>query len=156
MLRSLVGSEMCIRDSIPDALPDYPGIDDSVDHAPQRRQILTSDEKVLALRNALRYFEQKHHAVLAPEFLEELSTFGRIIMRRFRPTQYEMRAYPLDAYPAKSKQAASIMLMIQNNLDPAVAQFPHELITYGGNGSVFQNWAQYRLTMQYLLSLIHI
>tara|TARA_B100001564_G_C20656141_1_gene679289 strand:+ start:277 stop:2313 length:2037 start_codon:yes stop_codon:yes gene_type:complete len=139
-----------IAEGIPDALPDYPGIDDSVDHAPQRRQILTSDEKVLALRNALRYFEQKHHAVLAPEFLEELSTFGRIIMRRFRPTQYEMRAHPLDAYPAKSKQAASIMLMIQNNLDPAVAQFPHELITYGGNGSVFQNWAQYRLTMQYL------
>ena len=139
-----------IAEGIPDALPDYPGIDDSVDHAPQRRQILTSGEKVLALRNALRYFEQKHHAVLAPEFLEELSTFGRIIMRRFRPTQYEMRAHPLDAYPAKSKQAASIMLMIQNNLDPAVAQFPHELITYGGNGSVFQNWAQYRLTMQYL------
>ena len=139
-----------IAEGIPDALPDHPGIDDSVDHAPQRRQILTSDEKVLALRNALRYFEQKHHAVLAPEFLEELSTFGRIIMRRFRPTQYEMRAHPLDAYPAKSKQAASIMLMIQNNLDPAVAQFPHELITYGGNGSVFQNWAQYRLTMQYL------
>ncbi len=139
-----------IAEGIPDALPDYPGIDDSVDHAPQRRQILTNDEKVLALRNALRYFEQKHHAVLAPEFLEELSTFGRIIMRRFRPTQYEMRAHPLDAYPAKSKQAASIMLMIQNNLDPAVAQFPHELITYGGNGSVFQNWAQYRLTMQYL------
>ena len=139
-----------IAEGIPDALPDHPGIDDSVDHAPQRRQILTSDEKVLALRNALRYFEQKHHAVLAPEFLEELSTFGRIIMRRFRPTQYQMRAHPLDAYPAKSKQAASIMLMIQNNLDPAVAQFPHELITYGGNGSVFQNWAQYRLTMQYL------
>ncbi|MAE79535.1 MAG: urocanate hydratase [Euryarchaeota archaeon] len=139
-----------IAEGIPDALPDHPGIDDSVDHAPQRRQILTSDEKVLALRNALRYFEQKHHAVLAPEFLEELSTFGRIIMRRFRPTQYEMRAHPLDAYPAKSKQAASIMLMIQNNLDPEVAQFPHELITYGGNGSVFQNWAQYRLTMQYL------
>lgn len=139
-----------IAEGIPDALPDHPGIDESVDHAPQRRQILTSDEKVLALRNALRYFEQKHHAVLAPEFLEELSTFGRIIMRRFRPTQYQMRAHPLDAYPAKSKQAASIMLMIQNNLDPAVAQFPHELITYGGNGSVFQNWAQYRLTMQYL------
>ena len=139
-----------IAEGIPDTLPDHPGIDDSVDHAPQRRQILTSDEKVLALRNALRYFEPKHHAVLAPEFLEELSAFGRIIMRRFRPTQYEMRAHPLDAYPAKSKQAASIMLMIQNNLDPAVAQFPHELITYGGNGSVFQNWAQYRLTMQYL------
>ena len=139
-----------IAEGIPEDLPDHPGYDDSVDHAPPRRQILNSDEKKLALRNALRYFDKKHHPILAPEFLDELSTFGRIIMRRFRPTQYAMCAHPIDAYPAKSLQAASIMLMIQNNLDPAVAQFPHELITYGGNGSVFQNWAQYRITMQYL------
>ena len=111
---------------------------------------MNSNEKKLALKNALRYFEQKHHEILAPEFLEELNTFGRIIMKRFRPTDYEMKAHPITDYPHKSLQAASIMLMIQNNLDPSVAQFPHELITYGGNGSVFQNWAQYRLTMKYL------
>ncbi len=104
----------------------------------------------MALRNALRYFDAKHHAELIPEFLDELNSFGRIIMRRFRPIEYEMKAHPLSAYPAKTPQAAAIMLMIQNNLDPAVAQFPHELITYGGNGSVFQNWAQYRLAMKYL------
>ena len=105
-----------IAEGIPEDLPDHPGYDDSVDHAPPRRQILTADEKKLALRNALRYFDKKHHQILAPEFLDELSTFGRIIMRRFRPTQYAMRAYPIGAYPAKSLQAASIMLMIQNNL----------------------------------------
>ena len=104
----------------------------------------------MAIKNALRYFNPKLHEVLAPEFLQELNTFGRIIMNRYRPTSYQMKAYPIDAYPANSKHAASIMLMIQNNLDPAVAQFPHELITYGGNGSVFQNWAQYLLTMKYL------
>ena len=139
-----------IGEGIPDTLPAHPGIDSNVDRAPKRRQVLTQKEKKLALENALRYFDEKHHAILGPEFAEELNTFGRIIMWRFRPTEYDMKAHPIDAYPAKSIHAASIMLMIQNNLDPAVAQFPHELITYGGNGSVFQNWAQYRLTMQYL------
>ena len=135
---------------IPDELPVHPGLDDSVDHAPARRQVLSSKEKKLALKNALRYFKPELHEVLAAEFLDELNTFGRITMNRYRPTSYEMKAHPIEAYPANSQQAASIMLMIQNNLDPAVAQFPHELITYGGNGSVFQNWAQYLLTMQYL------
>ena len=139
-----------LAEGIPSVIPQHPGTDSSVDHAPKRRQILTTDEKKLALRNALRYFPTNQHSILAPEFAEELNSFGRIIMWRYRPTEYEMRAHPIDAYPAKSKHAASVMLMIQNNLDPAVAQFPHELITYGGNGSVFQNWAQYRLTMHYL------
>ena len=139
-----------IAEGIPQELPVHPGLDINVDHAPHRRQILTRKEKKLALRNALRYFDDAHHEILAPEFAEELNTFGRIVMWRFRPTEYEMKAHPIDAYPARSMHAASIMLMIQNNLDPAVAQFPHELITYGGNGSVFQNWAQYRLCMQYL------
>jgi urocanate hydratase len=139
-----------ILEGMPATLPPHPGMDTSVDHAPNRRQILSRDEKILALRNALRYHLPEHHEVLIPEFLEELNTYGRIIMRRFRPTTFPIRAYPLDAYPARSKQAAAIMLMIHNNLDPQVAQFPHELITYGGNGSVFQNWAQYRLVMRYL------
>ena len=139
-----------ITAGIPEDLPVHPGLDDSVDHAPSRRQILSDEQKKLAIKNALRYFNPKFHEVLAPEFLQELNTFGRIIMNRYRPTSYQMKAYPIDAYPANSKHAASIMLMIQNNLDPAVAQFPHELITYGGNGSVFQNWAQYLLTMKYL------
>jgi len=139
-----------ISQGIPDQLPKHPGLDDSVDHAPNRRQVLSPKEKKLALKNALRYFSPEHHEILAPEFLEELNSFGRIIMNRFRPTEYEMKAHPISKYPAKSVHAASIMLMIQNNLDPIVAQFPHELITYGGNGSVFQNWAQYRLTMKYL------
>ena len=139
-----------ITAGIPEDLPVHPGLDDSVDHAPSRRQILSNEQKKLAIKNALRYFNPKFHEVLAPEFLQELNTFGRIIMNRYRPTSYQMKAYPIDAYPANSKHAASIMLMIQNNLDPAVAQFPHELITYGGNGSVFQNWAQYLLTMKYL------
>ena len=139
-----------IAEGIPQELPVHPGLDINVDHAPHRRQILTRKEKKLALRNALRYFDDAHHEILAPEFAEELNTFGRIVMWRFRPTEYVMKAHPIDAYPARSMHAASIMLMIQNNLDPAVAQFPHELITYGGNGSVFQNWAQYRLCMQYL------
>jgi len=139
-----------IAEGIPSELPPHKSINSDVDHAPIRRQILTPDEKVLAMENALRYFEPKHHEALIPEFLDELNTYGRIIMRRFKPDQYPMMAHPLNHYPAKTQQAAAIMLMIQNNLDPAVAQFPDELITYGGNGSVFQNWAQYRLVMQYL------
>lgn len=150
MVSSAEGLRLHLGEGIPSELPDHPGIDPSVDHAPKRRQILSPREKKLALRNALRYFDKKHHPVLAKEFAEELNTFGRIIMWRFRPTEYEMRAHSLEEYPAKIPEAAAIMLMIQNNLDSAVAQFPHELITYGGNGSVFQNWAQYRLTMQFL------
>lgn len=139
-----------ILEGMPEVLPPPQPLDETVDHAPSRRQILTPSEKKLSLMNALRYIPEQFHETLLPEFLEELNTFGRVLMRRFRPTSLPMRAYPLEAYPAKSKQAAAIMLMIQNNLDPAVAQFPHELITYGGNGSVFQNWVQYRLTMKYL------
>ncbi|MFT3886458.1 MAG: urocanate hydratase [Flavobacteriales bacterium] len=138
-----------IREGIPDVLPPARPPDPSVSHAPKRKDILTPDEKKLALRNALRYFPQEHHATLAPEFAQELKDHGRIYMYRFRPEQ-AMHARPIDHYPAKSRQAAAIMLMIQNNLDPAVAQHPHELITYGGNGAVFQNWAQYRLCMRYL------
>ena len=134
---------------IPDTLPAPKPYDTTINHAPKRKDILTVEQKELALRNALRYFDPKHHAVLAPEFAEELREYGRIYMYRFRP-DYEMYARPIDHYPARSRQAAAIMLMIQNNLDKAVAQHPHELITYGGNGAVFQNWAQYRLTMQYL------
>lgn len=138
-----------ILQGIPDELPAAKPYDSSVNHAPKRKDILTEDEKRLAVRNALRYFHPKHHAVLAKEFYQELITYGRIYMYRFRP-EYAMHARPMDAYPHQSKQAAAIMLMIQNNLDPAVAQHPHELITYGGNGAVFQNWAQYLLTMKYL------
>ena len=138
-----------IRAGIPDTLPQPKPYDTTINHAPKRKDILTPEQKELALRNALRYFEPKHHATLAPEFAEELERYGRIYMYRFRP-EYEMYARPIDHYPANSKQAAAIMLMIQNNLDKAVAQHPHELITYGGNGAVFQNWAQYRLVMQYL------
>ena len=138
---------------IPDNLPNHPGHDDSVDHAPNRRQVLDENGKRLAIKNALRYFNPKFHAILGKEFLQELNSFGRITMQRYRPTEYEIKAHPISAYPAKSQQAASIMLMIMNNLDKRVAQFPHELITYGGNGSVFQNWAQYRLTMQYLCQM---
>lgn len=138
-----------ILQGIPDELPPPAKYDSNANHAPKRKDILTVEEKKLALRNALRYFETKHHEVLAPEFYDELQRFGRIYMYRFRP-DYEMFARPIHEYPHKSLQAASIMLMIQNNLDPAVAQHPHELITYGGNGAVFQNWAQYLLTMKYL------
>ena len=138
-----------ILQGIPYELPPAAILDPSVNHAPRRKDILSHEEKKLALRNALRYFHPRHHAVLAPEFLQELRDYGRIYMHRFRPA-YPMYARSISAYPAKSKQAAAIMLMIQNNLDPAVAQHPHELITYGGNGAVFQNWAQYRLTMKYL------
>jgi urocanate hydratase len=137
---------------IPDELPCVKEYDVTVNHAPKRKDILTKEEKRLALRNALRYFPAKHHAVLAPEFAEELEKYGRIYMYRFRPS-YEIYARPIEEYPAKSRQAAAIMLMIQNNLDHAVAQHPHELITYGGNGAVFQNWAQYRLVMQYLANM---
>ncbi|MGB0861553.1 MAG: urocanate hydratase [Saprospiraceae bacterium] len=138
-----------IRQGIPNELPTLKPYDTTVSHAPNRANILTKEEKKLALQNALRYFDKKHHATLAPEFAKELEDYGRIYMYRFRP-DYEMKARPIDHYPAKTKQAASVMLMIQNNLDYAIAQHPHELITYGGNGSVFQNWAQYLLTMQYL------
>lgn len=138
-----------IMEGIPSEIPDIKPYDPDVSHAPKRKDILTKEEKKLALRNALRYFDPSQHALLAPEFARELQQYGRIYMYRYRP-DYEMYARPIDEYPAKSRQAAAIMLMIQNNLDPAVAQHPHELITYGGNGAVFQNWAQYRLTMQYL------
>ena len=137
---------------IPEILPEPRPYDNNVNHAPRRKDILTKEEKRLALKNALRYFEPHHHAVLASEFARELEQYGRIYMYRFRP-KYEMYARPIDAYPAKCRQAAAIMAMIQNNLDPRVAQHPHELITYGGNGAVFQNWAQYLLTMQYLANM---
>ncbi len=138
-----------VSEGIPVELPSPKAFDESVNHAPKRKDILSDEEKKLALKNALRYFDPMHHKSLAREFLDELETYGRIYMYRFRP-DYEMYARPIEEYPAKSRQAAAIMLMIQNNLDPAVAQHPHELITYGGNGAVFQNWAQYRLTMKYL------
>lgn len=138
-----------IRQGIPSVLPSPRQRDEAVSHAPRRKQILSPDEERLALKNALRYFPAHQHAELAPEFLDELHTYGRIYMYRLRPA-YDMYARPIDAYPARSRQAAAIMMMIQNNLDPAVAQHPHELITYGGNGAVFQNWAQYLLTMRYL------
>lgn len=138
-----------IRAGIPDTLPELQPYDQAVNHAPRRKDILTDEEKQLALRNALRYFPRKLHAKLAPEFAQELKDYGRIYMYRYRPS-YEMMARPIDHYPHRSLQAAAIMLMIQNNLDPRVAQHPHELIIYGGNGAIFQNWAQYRLTMRYL------
>ncbi len=141
--------QQAIRQGIPVELPAPKIYDTTINHAPPRRNILTKDEKKLAVRNALRYFPKKWHQVLAPEFADELNKYGRIYMYRFRP-DYEMFARSIDQYPAHSKQAAAIMLMIQNNLDPKVAQHPHELITYGGNGAVFQNWAQYLLTMKYL------
>ena len=138
-----------ILEGIPSELPDLPIYDNSVSHAPRRKEILSKDEKKLAIRNALRYFKPEFHEVLAKEFAEELQKYGRIYMHRFRP-KGRIQARPISDYPAKCAQAAAIMLMIQNNLDPAVAQHPHELITYGGNGAVFQNWAQYRLVMHYL------
>ena len=137
---------------IPEELPAPKPYDPAVNHAPRRKDILTQEEKVLALRNALRYFPERHHAVLAREFAEELRRYGRIYMYRFRPS-YEMYARPVGEYPARCPQAAAIMAMIQNNLDPRVAQHPHELIIYGGNGAIFQNWAQYRLVMQYLATM---
>ena len=141
--------QQSIREGIPAELPAPKAYEPEINHAPKRKDILTKEEKKLAIRNALRYFDPKHHAVLAPEFAEELEKYGRIYMYRFRP-DYKMYAHNINDYPHKSLQAAGIMLMINNNLDYAVAQHPHELITYGGNGAVFQNWAQYRLAMKYL------
>lgn len=135
-----------------DRLPEPKPYDKTINHAPKRKDILTAEEKVLALKNALRYFPAKFHAELAPEFAQELKDYGRIYMYRFRPS-YDMYARPIDEYPCRSRQAATIMAMIQNNLDPRVAQHPHELIIYGGNGAIFQNWAQYRLTMKYLAEM---
>jgi urocanate hydratase len=141
-----------ILQGIPEALPTPPPYDPSMNHAPQRKPILNNDERALALRNALRYFPAQHHPILAQEFSRELNEYGRIYMYRFRPT-YEIYARPIQDYPYKSLQAAAIMVMLNNNLDPRVAQHPHELITYGGNGAVFQNWAQYLLTMKYLATM---
>lgn len=138
-----------IRMGIPDFLPEPMPYDNNINHAPKRKEILTQEERHLALRNALRYFPKHLHAQLAPEFIDELNRYGRIYMYRYRPS-YDMYARPIDEYPHRSEQAAAIMLMIQNNLNPEVAQHPHELIVYGGNGAIFQNWAQYRLTMKYL------
>lgn len=141
-----------ILTGLPDSLPQPKPLDDKLSHAPYRKQILSAEEKKLALKNALRYFDPKHHQELVPEFKKELETYGRIYMYRLRPN-YPISARSIDQFPHKSKQAAAIMLMLSNNLDPAVAQHPEELITYGGNGAVFQNWAQYRLTMQYLATM---
>ncbi len=146
---SPLGVRGLIQLGIPNILPLIKPYDSSINHAPKRKEILSEDEKKLALRNALRYFEHQHHAELIQEFSEELKIYGRIYMYRFRP-DYDMYARPISEYPGQCEQAKAIMLMIQNNLDPAVAQHPHELITYGGNGGVFSNWAQYLLTMQYL------
>ncbi|AEH01490.1 urocanate hydratase [Lacinutrix sp. 5H-3-7-4] len=141
-----------ILEGIPEQLPAFKPYEKDINHAPKRKAILTKEEEILALRNALRYFDKKHHKTLIKEFKNELDNYGRIYMYRLRP-DYKMYARPIEEYPAKSKQAAAIMLMIQNNLDYAVAQHPHELITYGGNGGVFSNWAQYRLTMKYLAEM---
>ena len=137
---------------IPDSLPPTKPCDNEVNHAPKRSNLLSPADRKLAIQNALRYFKPEHHAVLATEFAQELNDYGRIYMHRFRP-DYPIYARPIDEYPYKSQQAAAIMMMLQNNLDPAVAQHPHELITYGGNGAVFQNWAQYLLCMQYLATM---
>ena len=146
---SLTDFQKAIIQGIPDNLPVLKPYDEKINHAPKRKDILTAEEKKLAIRNALRYFDKKHHAVLAKEFAQELKDYGRIYMYRFRP-DYKIYARSINEFPHKSKQAAAIMLMLSNNLDYAVAQHPHELITYGGNGAVFQNWAQYLLTMKYL------
>jgi urocanate hydratase len=141
-----------ILEGIPEEIPARPSHESGINHAPKRKQILTNEEQKLALRNALRYFPKEQHAELAPEFLSELKNLGRIYMLRYRP-EYTMKARPISDYPGKCEQAKAIMLMIQNNLDYAVAQHPHELITYGGNGAVFQNWIQYRLAMKYLAEM---
>jgi urocanate hydratase len=153
-MEALTNFQKAILEGIPSALPISKSYDSSVSHAPRRviEGVLTDKEKILAIKNALRYFPPAHHVVLAPEFAQELEEYGRIYMYRFRP-DYEMKARPIEEYPAQSKQAASIMLMIQNNLDYKIAKHPHELITYGGNGAVFQNWAQYLLTMKYLAEM---
>ena len=152
MIRTQVSFEGQILQGIPETLPEPKEYDPAINHAPKRKDILSLEEKKLALKNALRYFPPRHHELLASEFYKELERFGRIYMYRFRP-DYAMKARPITEYPHQSLSAAAIMLMIQNNLDPAVAQHPHELITYGGNGAVFQNWAQYLLTMKYLASM---
>ena len=146
---SITEFQQAILQGIPENLPKVKTFDTAINHAPKRKDILSVEEKKLAISNALRYFDKKHHAILAKEFAEELQKFGRIYMYRFRP-DYEMKARNINEYPGKTQQAKAIMLMIQNNLDYKVAQHPHELITYGGNGAVFQNWAQYLLTMKYL------
>ncbi len=146
---NLIDFQRQIIQGIPDELPTPKNYDKEINHAPKRKEILTFEEKKLALHNALRYFPAKHHDILAPEFAKELQDYGRIYMYRFRP-DYKIYARSIDEFPHKSRQAAAIMLMLSNNLDYAVAQHPHELITYGGNGAAFQNWAQYLLTMQYL------
>lgn len=148
---TLTTFQALLREGIPATLPEPQPLDPQVSHAPRRviDGVLSADEKILAIRNALRYFPPQWHAALAPEFADELERYGRIYMHRFRPN-YAMHARPIAEYPARCRQAAAIMLMIQNNLDPKVAKHPHELITYGGNGAVFQNWAQYRLVMKYL------
>jgi urocanate hydratase len=152
MLTAEQSFQEAILQGIPNELPSPPPYDLTINHAPKRKDILSKEEKKLAIRNALRYFPAEWHSILAKEFAEELQKYGRIYMYRFRPT-YAMYARPIHEYPHKSLHAAAIMAMIQNNLDPAVAQHPHELITYGGNGAVFQNWAQYLLTMQYLATM---
>lgn len=141
-----------LQEGIPEQLPTPKPYDKAINHAPKRKDILDKEETKLALKNALRYFDSRHHKVLLPEFKKELEDYGRIYMHRFRP-DYKMYARPISEYPGTSEQAKAIMLMIQNNLDHAVAQHPHELITYGGNGAVFQNWAQYRLVMKYLSTM---
>jgi urocanate hydratase len=152
MIMTISEFQQDILQGIPAQIPAKRSLDLSLNHAPKRKDILTKSEKQLALKNALRYFPKEQHAELAPDFLEELETYGRIYMYRYRP-DYKMYARPISEYPGKSLQAKAIMLMIQNNLDYAVAQHPHELITYGGNGAVFQNWIQYRLTMKYLAEM---
>ena len=152
-MKALTPFQEALLEGIPDVLPAPKPLNPNVSHAPKRViDTLTEEEKKLAIKNALRYFAPKHHPVLAPEFAQELEQFGRIYMHRFRP-DYEMYARPIEEYPCQTRQAAAIMLMIQNNLDKTVAKHPHELITYGGNGAVFQNWAQYRLTMKYLAEM---
>ncbi len=140
----LTDFQKSILEGIPMDLPKSKSYNRNINHAPKRKDILTAEEKKLAIKNALRYFDPKHHKTLAPEFKKELEKYGRIYMYRFRP-DYKIFARSIEEFPHKSKQAAAIMLMLCNNLDDAVAQHPHELITYGGNGAVFQNWAQYRL-----------
>lgn len=151
-INHLTDFQKAILEGIPTDLPLVKALENTVSHAPKRKDILTEEEKKLAIRNALRYFPKEQHSTLAPEFAAELKTYGRVYMHRFRP-DYKMYARPIEDYPCQSQQAAAIMLMIQNNLDPAVAQHPHELITYGGNGGVFSNWGQYLLTMQYLATM---
>jgi urocanate hydratase len=149
MIDTMIDFQNQIKLGIPTELPPAKLYPRNANSAPKRKDILSKEEKKLAIKNALRYFPKEWHETLAPEFISELNDYGRIYMYRFQP-EYAMYARPISEYPAKSQQAASIMLMIQNNLDPAVAQHPKELITYGGNGAVFQNWGQYILTMQYL------